>query len=843
MLKKYEGNQVYGASITVYLSLVLILILSLLMVVIEGARQTTARVFAERAFTTSMDSVLAGFYGPLMEEYHLLGLDCSYGEAICNDEEITSRMKDYMSYTYMPKQNLNGAQSRLELYGISLDSVDIKGKTSLMDYQGELFTYEITEYMKYREIGNVVEYLLDKVSVLKQPQKVSYLYDEKLKVEEQLVVIDEGILALMKHLDGISTNKKGVIRNKNGSLKTKDNFVKKILYETPTMENAGINNEAVFLALQNQYVDPSVIFTTIESNITRIIEINDLLVQLENTLQEISIAIEGASESLQQLNETLSSMKDDAKANTKDIEKNIKDAEDGISDLSDKADSIRNNIESYKTEKKSCIDTIISNRIDIYSITSECMKATEEAISRLEKIIKVAEECEPLIVSYEETLDTEKEGLNEDIFESLSEGLVELKRYKPDNMNGYDFILMKETLNKDYEVLIDCISYLDRGRIDVLQEDFISAKGSYNSAANKLMSYQTTGLNIDYSTLVMQDKETSNVIDGIKELIDEGILSLVIDPDTISDKELIEERLPSTLAALSEGKGEFSFSSLLGNMKIGGKDSGTGDLFDGFGDFSLGALIGDTANEMAERILIQEYINEQFYKFSGGSGNIKENKPSALMYEKEYLLCGKGKDKDNLEAIIIRIILLRTLLNFTTILTDKGKRAEAKTMASALVGFTGLPILVSITQSVLMILLAIMSALVDTCALLMGKELPILKKKIELNYTDLLVVSRDTIQKKASSYKDDSGFSYNDYLTLFLYITDKKDLTYRMMDMVQENINLRYGTQFAMSNCLFGYEAEAKFKIKPLFTTLSFMQKYITGDINKPFVVNAQYSY
>ncbi len=67
MYKKPEG------SITVFLSLILLLILSLIMGIVEGARVNTARIFAARALTTAMDSVLAEFYDPLMEEYHLLG--------------------------------------------------------------------------------------------------------------------------------------------------------------------------------------------------------------------------------------------------------------------------------------------------------------------------------------------------------------------------------------------------------------------------------------------------------------------------------------------------------------------------------------------------------------------------------------------------------------------------------------------------------------------------------------------------------------------------------------------------------------------------------------------------
>ena len=842
-MDKRVSNQDYQASITIYLSLVLLLILSLVMTIIEGARQTTARVFAERALTTSMDSILAEFYGPLMEEYHLLGLDSSYGEDTYKELEIISKMEDYMSYTFMPKQGLGKANKQLDLYGITLDSVDILGKTTFMDYQGELFIHQITEYMKYKELGNVAEFLLNKASLLEQPQKISYLYNEKLKLEEELVAIDEGILALMKHIDGISTGKKGIKRNKDGSIKTNEDFVKRIIYDTPTKESTGINNDLVFQALKNQYVDPSTYFSVIEDAFIKIAEIEVIIDQLVNSLQMIDKEIDEANESLKQLEEILSNLDNKDKEGKKALKKEIKNLKKDISNLKDEKDEVNKDIKTHNKEIDNYIDVIGSQSDIIRSLATECKNQSHKAISELEDIIKTAKKAEPMIISYEENLDNAKEGLNEELIESLEDNLKELKQYQLDNKAGYDFLRMKEILNYDIEVLESCIKNLDEGDKLVKDMNFVSAKDSYISADTKLRSYEISGLNIDYSTLVVNNEESPDFIDGIKNLVEEGILSLVIDLDSISNKEIIPDNLPSTIYSLLEGEQGFSFSSLLSNMKIGSKDSGMTGLFGSFGDASIGSLIGDALEEIAENILIQEYISQHFYKYPSSGESTKAYKPSALAYEREYLLFGKMTDKDNLEAIIIRIILIRTLLNFTTILTDKELVKEAKSIASVLVGFTGLPILVSITQCILMVLLAFVSALVDACALLMGKELPILKKKVDLNYLDILLVSREMIKKEASSYKDEGGFSYNDFLTLFLYLTNEKDLTYRMMDLAQENINLRYGSKFSFENCLFAYEVEAKFSIKPLFTTFSFVQKHITGNINEPLILKAEYSY
>lgn len=839
----YSKQKSEEASITVFLSLILILILSLVMTVIEGARRSTAMVIAERAMTSSMDSVLAGFYGPLMEEYHLLGLDSSYGGTSTDNGEIARRMEDYMSYTFNPNRDLNEAKKVFNLYSNSLESVELISSTSLLDYQGEIFLHELTEYMKYRSVGDVLEFFLDKASLLEQPKKVSVLYEEKVGLEEKLVTIDEGILALMKYIDGVSTGRKGLIRKKGGGLKTEEDFIKRILHCPPTMESTGINNEQVFYALKDKYQDPTDAFNDITYSFERLYESIKAIDQLTVDLEHAQESIEGQKEALSNLEKSLSESKEADEAYKEAIMASIEAIENSISGIANRIDAIQQEIEAHKKEKANCIKTIEARGNDISLLTSGCLLAAERAVLEIDQIITRAEEAEPLIESYERSLEREKEGLDADVLDSLEEGLQELKRYQLNNFNGYDFYRMREILVLDYEVLTSCVASLNGGFEAMIDEDYSRAQEAYTRACNELLRYETKGLNINYSTLVIDDKDSPDYLDGMKELIKEGIVSLVIDPKTISDNEISAELLPSVIDMLTQDEESFSFTTLLKNMKIGGKNFGMDGLFGSFGEFSLGALVGSGVDEILERLLVQGYIKEHFYRFPVKEEEKKGRKPSVLEYEMEYLLYGKASDKENLEAFIGRIILIRTLLNFATILGTKEKWKEAKSIATLLVGFTGLPILVAITQGILMILLAFASGLVDTCALLIGKELPIIKKKVDLEYSDLLLLTRDNIKRKANAYKEGKGFSYNDYISLFLCLTNQRKLSYRMMDLIQENINIRYNTDFNLQNCIFGYEAKAKFHIKPLFTTFSFMNKYIGKDNGSPLIIQAECSY
>jgi hypothetical protein len=186
-------------------------------------------------------------------------------------------------------------------------------------------------------------------------------------------------------------------------------------------------------------------------------------------------------------------------------------------------------------------------------------------------------------------------------------------------------------------------------------------------------------------------------------------------------------------------------------------------------------------------------------------------------------------------------------MDFVSILGDSAKRNEAKAVAIALVGFTGLPILVGITQVLVLLAWSFAEALLDVCALMQGEEVPILKKKVVLEFPEIFMINRSYLQSKASAVSNSKelSFSYQDYLRVFLLMKSKKDLAFRSLDLMQENIRVRYDVDsFQITNCLFGYEAAADCSIASRLTGISFMNKYIkSGQEGYTFPLRYAYSY
>lgn len=840
--KQNIDRRVQG-TITVFLSLILMLVLSLLCTIIEGARVSTVKVFSERALTVAMDSALAKYYGPLWEEYHIFGYYFGNGGDEENKESLEKILSDYMSCSIKPGKSSGSTESKdvTDLYGITSCSMSVDDFTGLMDYEGELLIIEAVEYMKYREIGDVMEKLLGKLSLLEDSGKVSYVMEEKQKVEEELVKIDKEILKLMELYDGLKTSSKGIKLAKDGSLMTTAAFIKKICYGDVSMTSVGINHKEIFLVQKDNYVDPDSIFEDIHTNLECIAKTISWMESAQDNINALE-----AERDLKKA--TLDALK--AKGNKTDEDKQqIKQIKKTIQDI-DKAIQEKNKqIQEQRKKMEPLISAVKEDSSQISDLVEEITSLIDSAITSLNNIISRLKTAGPLLEQYEKLMISQKDTLSEDIYEGLEEDLQELKKYTGNQAGGYDFAGMKDILVNNQAVLAQTSQALDWAEEEMKKENFSYAGAYYTYAGETLRDYRIDGLTLDYSTLVYDKSSQKSPLDEVNNLIQSGLTDLIINNDTISKKELtITELLPSGIQALQDEQEDGSgFSSFFKNASIGDTNTGMADLFGSFGDSTLlEDVLEKGVNTLAEVLLHQAYLDEHFGKYQPAGADLKSQKPSVLAYEQEYLLAGKASDQENLEAVISKIITIRMLLDFISVIKDTGIRNEAKLMASALVGFTGLPVLVKITQVLLLLIWSFAEALLDTCALLMGKKIPILKKNVVLTLPEIFMINRDYLQRKASSLADSKelSLSYQEYLRIFLLMKGKKELAYRSMDLIQENIRLRYDADdFSMKDCLYGFDAKAEITFSSKFTAFTFLSNYLRDKAGYRYSVEASYSY
>lgn len=268
------------------------------------------------------------------------------------------------------------------------------------------------------------------------------------------------------------------------------------------------------------------------------------------------------------------------------------------------------------------------------------------------------------------------------------------------------------------------------------------------------------------------DKEKQSFLENIRRMAGEGFLGLVLPEGTpISGDAILEQKLPS------EERGE------------GGSASGLGD-----------------------RLLTGEYCGQFFRHFLD-----TEDEPDAgLRYQIEYLAVGGKEDRQNLAEAAARLLAVREGLNLVHILGDGNKRAQARELAAAIVGVSGLLPLVEVVAVLVMGVWALGEALVDVRTLLAGGKVPLIKSGEDWNLSlDQLLELGKTGQ--AEERQNQKGFSYESYLKLLLFAADQRVLLYRMMDVMQDTIG-RIEPGFLMERCAWRVEMSAVTEAAHLFS-------------------------
>lgn len=841
-MRQRAGNITESGVITVYLALILLLILSLICTIIEGARVSTAKIYTKRALSTAMDSVWAEYYGPLWEEYHIFGYDAGAGSMGEQASSMENKLTDYMSYTFEPDSGLDTANypAGIELYKIRTASTSVTEQTRLMDYNGELLINEAVEYMKYHELGDGLTMLLDKASLLEAPKKVSYVYDKKLSAEEELAKSDKNILRLMELLDGIKTSKSGIKFDKRGNLISKVYFAKKLCLKPITMESVGINHKAVFDAVKEHYINPA-------DSITRFKSKTEELITLEKQIAGLQEEISSAQASLSNIQVQLQTS-DDTKASKK--EKQMKDA------LREERESIQNDIQELRSRIDGYRERIWQVRSEaetelskLEHILDELLPITEEALKEAEAVMENAAKSIAFIKTFEDSINEYGDDLSEEVKGGFLESLNQMKQYTSYYEGNENYHNLYDILKDNRIILMDSQRELQSALKSFQKNDTTSARENVSQVLLKLQNYHIRDLSLDYSGLVIKQAKQQNPFEEIGALIESGITGLVIDTDQISDKKMEESQLPSTWATLQQDSSNFTamIKAFLADMMEGGDKMKMSSLLQEFNKMQgLDEGIKKGIQLISERLLFQEYLKEHFESYTAKGGIQSNHKPSELDYEQEYLLAGNFSDKENLSSVVTRIVFIRMMLNFVTLLGDKSRCEEAKLMATAIVGFSGLPILISITQAALLLVWSFTESLVDTCVLLGGKSVPVLKQKLFLTLPEIFLMNRSFLKTKAEAYKESKQLcmSYVDYLRFFLLTKDKKELAYRSMDLIQENLGLRYEDNFSFRNCLYGFSVEAEYTVGSSFLAISFVRRAMAHKVNCfTFHSTSAYSY
>lgn len=186
-----------------------------------------------------------------------------------------------------------------------------------------------------------------------------------------------------------------------------------------------------------------------------------------------------------------------------------------------------------------------------------------------------------------------------------------------------------------------------------------------------------------------------------------------------------------------------------------------------------------------------------------------QKKESLLDYELEYLLEGRGSDRDNLEAVLRRLVLTRTMINYLLINKDEEKSQKAYGFALAALGVTGIESLIRAAQQFILLGWGYEEALVDVRLLLEGGSVSLWKPREEfsISFEEIFMASREMIQGKSRQRLKEkrlAAMDYEDYLQLFLGFKKEEKRRTAAWYLIEENLRLRYDKRFSLEDTVFG---------------------------------------
>ena len=480
----------------------------------------------------------------------------------------------------------------------------------------------------------------------------------------------------------------------------------------------------------------------------------------------------------------------------------VKEAIEKIQSISDDPLSLLDelyNTASGFSEEDGVYSEFSSVLTQLKNVKSSLESALEDIQEYTDEYYESADEAKEAAALLEESLASKADDLDEEIYESLKEQINELAQKSADTDADYYEVGANAETVQEYIDKLESLEGLFERLSDGLSEDnaleYADAISEYQEIFSSF-DLNELGVNFDTSAVETQD---SSILSYISNLVDQGVLAYVM--DDISEKTIETDELPSVTADSSSEDEEETIAQAAANKVI-------------FGQYVLGHF--------------------------GNAVSVKDD--TALDYEVEYILGGKDSDVENMKVVVGKIVALRSSLNFISILQDSAKKEEAYALATAMVGFTGMPLLITAFQILILTAWAMAEAVTDVKALLDGEKVPTIKSSSEWNLS--IEGFKNFTGKDIETISYESGLDYEDYLRVLLTMQGKQKQYYRTMDVIQINMCLNENEDFKMADCAVSAQMSATFTASRLFTAFSWADSALeTTQSGWSFTITQDYEY
>ena len=834
MVKRNSCN----GTICVFLALVILLIMSLVLVFLESASHAASKSYAQMLLKTSTGSVLGEYYGPLFAEYGILAIDSGFDTKKSDSKELERRLLRYMDDN---------------VWDYTCEDIRVTEMKKLLDENGTEFMSQAAEYEKYAAAEDVLDEITSRLKSLGDQKTITKVMEKRMDIEDELAIIDKKTLELMKLIDGVNLT----MGAKTSSLlgyEIEDWFIKKMFVGENTMTGTGINNPSVYARLKERYADIVDLSATYRSALSlyagKLKALSSDMDKLEamqtqigvcnETIKALQKQIENTAKEIAALQTELANLEedvpdDDAEQKGKDeyeqeiadlyadideFNEQIAENERLIADTTDLIEELNGKIMERQLEIGEIADSLKKVSDYTYTLLVEVESKLIRVCDIVDEIAEKQEKVKPLIYDFESVLRTVGPVLSDDFKQELEETLDFMKAYVGYGNNKVtttDFDAIKKTAEYDLNLLtgIDVEAYRFSG--SDTYEEVIEKLGRLPKDENIFYEFSYSGFSFDYSE-IQESALENKLVAEFENNVSDGYLSLFL-PDNVklSDNSMLSELLPSLWYEV-EGEDEED----LGDITDGADDKGGGELLsdadEGSGLSDIADMVSDGFESLGSKLLSSMYMRHQFKSFKNRSAE----GDTVLDYELEYILSGFETDKANLSAAATKIMLLRLAICTVYTLTQKDLKAQAQTLAVSIMGFTGLPFLITIVKYLILFLWAAAQAVIETAAIMRGKKVPVIPNSESFCLTLAeLPLFATLVDEKADNFAESQLYlDYDDYLLVLTLLQSEKTTAARAMDIIQENIRYKYNDDFLINNAVTSFSCTATFMAPYKYTNL-----------------------
>ena len=315
--------------------------------------------------------------------------------------------------------------------------------------------------------------------------------------------------------------------------------------------------------------------------------------------------------------------------------------------------------------------------------------------------------------------------------------------------------------------------------------------------------------------LAQKEEEAQKKLEEAQNLQDE---SGEFQPEEAPEESFLEavrrRRKLNPLPALKKLAGKDLLTITCGNVVISQNAvAGTDLTFSRWrkkGNLSLNRRQGGRLDDL----YFKEYLLNHFHDY-------RSWKDTKLKYELEYILSGKRSDRENLKSTIQKLLLIREGCNYAFCAADVQMSSEAGALAEILMGWTGIPALVSILKHSLLLGWAYAESLLDVRELMEGGRIPLKgTKETWLLSIDQLVNINELLEHGRGSRKE--GLDYHGYLRLLMYLQGCNAQKKRGLELIELRVRSQTGlSNFQADHLVVAVHDQTEWHIPPLFSRVT----------------------